>query len=528
MWEKVSVSSILFNRNFYDSNNFYLNSVFIKKVYFYYTTGGYYNIITTQITNILVSNFIIWFILFLINVIDYQKIIGLNETIYYNELFKWGNFFNLNYFMWIMVVIFLIYTLIKILNLFDNIIKYYHIKKFFNKTININDEHLNFIEWETIIDKISSSQSQKLDICLINSIITTKDNYIVALFDEGIISIEHLTNLMEWNIIYCILMKLLQHFNKNCLNDKEYYQDKNLIVNEIQILTKTISIINFIFMPFILTIMLFYTIFSYGEQFYNNPMLLGSRIFTRIAKLKFKYYNELNDEHNRRLASIEKLSTCYTKLFSNNIYNEIAKLIVFILSSFFIVIVFLSVLNDKILLNVLITKNQSLLWIIGIIGSIIAIFKVGEKKNENPQKIMDKITDKVFIEKDFSKFSYKNENYNKFCDLYQFKIVYLVKEIIYTILTPFHLWIISYNIETIASHIIDITKSHDEIFFINKYSDFSTLFDSNIGNTENRENRDENKLQLSFKIFREKYPEWEKKRFKKIYNMEESVQINII
>ena len=123
MWEKVSVSSVLFNRNFYDSNNFYLNSVFIKKVYFYYTTGGYYNIITTQITNILVSNFIIWFILFLINVIDYQKIIGLNETIYYTELFQWGNFFNHNYFMWIMVVIFLIYTLIKILNLFDNIIK---------------------------------------------------------------------------------------------------------------------------------------------------------------------------------------------------------------------------------------------------------------------------------------------------------------------------------------------------------------------------------------------------------------------
>ena len=64
------------------------------------------------------------------------------------------------------------------------------------------------------------------------------------------------------------------------------------------------------------------------------------------------------------------------------------------------------------LLNVLITKNQSLLWIIGIIGSIIAVFKVEEKKIENPQKIMDKITDKVFIEKDFSKFSYKKENYN--------------------------------------------------------------------------------------------------------------------
>ena len=131
MWEKISESSILFNKDFYNNNNFYKNNIFIKKLYYYYTNKGYYNIIISQIINILLSNFIIIFIIFLFNVIDYKKILNISDYTYLSEILKWDRFFNLNYFMWTMLVIFLFYTIIKILNLIDSIIKYYYIKKYY-------------------------------------------------------------------------------------------------------------------------------------------------------------------------------------------------------------------------------------------------------------------------------------------------------------------------------------------------------------------------------------------------------------
>ena len=68
MWEKLNNSSLLFSKNFYLSNesNFYLRTSFINKLYYYYCQKGYYNIISTQIVNLLISNFMILFIMFLI------------------------------------------------------------------------------------------------------------------------------------------------------------------------------------------------------------------------------------------------------------------------------------------------------------------------------------------------------------------------------------------------------------------------------------------------------------------------------
>ena len=167
MWEKISESSILFNKDFYNNNNFYKKNIFIKKKYFYYINKGYYNIIFSQVINLILSNFIILFIIFLFNVIDYKKIMKVSDYTYFSDILLWDNFFNLNYFMWIMIVIFLFYTIIKILNLIDSVIKYYYIKKYFNENLDICDKILEYTKWENIIEKISENLDEKIDITLI-------------------------------------------------------------------------------------------------------------------------------------------------------------------------------------------------------------------------------------------------------------------------------------------------------------------------------------------------------------------------
>ena len=104
-------------------------------------------------------------------------------------------------------------------------------------------------------------------------------------------------------------------------------------------------------MPFILTFLLLYNVFNYGEIYYNNPSLILSRSFTKRSKWNLRYYNELEHEFNNRIEKASIHCNNYTKLFDNTIINTFFRFIIFICSSIFIVLVTLSLINDKILIN---------------------------------------------------------------------------------------------------------------------------------------------------------------------------------
>ena len=64
MWENISNSSILFSKNFYKQkeSNLYKNTAFINKLYNYFYNQGYFNILSKQIINILISTFLLSYI----------------------------------------------------------------------------------------------------------------------------------------------------------------------------------------------------------------------------------------------------------------------------------------------------------------------------------------------------------------------------------------------------------------------------------------------------------------------------------
>ena len=70
---------------------------------------------------------------------------------------------------------------------------------------------------------------------------------------------------------------------------------------------------------------------------------------------------------------------------------SISKLIVFICSSFFIVFIILSIINDKVLLYTLVIDNKSLLWVISILATLIAIFKSDKQIGLTPKYYMSNI-----------------------------------------------------------------------------------------------------------------------------------------
>ena len=316
MWEKLSNSSLIFSRTFLkgNTNDFYTNTAFIHQLYNYYIFKGYYNLISSQVINIIISNFIVFFILFFANCVDLHGILTIDSKQNIQDFINIRNFFNINYFIWILLIFFYIISFMKIISVFDDMYVYKNIGTYYKRTLKITDKELDYIEWKNIVKNIKQNANQELDIFYINNIICSKDNYFIYLLDNNVLQIELLNKLLEWNIYFCIFFSI--YGNNFKINDN-IFPEKSRYVNKIRMKMRIISIINLIFMPFILTLVTFYYLFSYGELFYNNPRTIISRGYSNREKWRLRLYNELEHEYTERVKTIEKYSTEYISLFKN-------------------------------------------------------------------------------------------------------------------------------------------------------------------------------------------------------------------
>ena len=513
MWEKLSNSSLIFSRTFLKGNNdFYNNPAFIHQIYNYYIFKGYYNLVSNQIINIFVSNFIVFFILLFSNCVNLHGILTLDSKENIQDFVNMSNFFDINYFIWILLIFFYIITFMKIISVMDDIYVYRNIRNYYKNTLKITDKELDYIEWNVIIQNIKEKTNQELDIFYINNIICSKDNYFIHLIDNNVLQITSLNKLLEWNLYFCIFFSI--YSNNFKINDT-IFTEKSKYINKIKMKMRFISIINLICMPFILTLVTFYYLFSYGELFYNNPKTLVSRGYSNREKWRLRLYNELEHEYEKRMKITEKYSTEYVSLFKNKLLLILFRLLIFLLSSILLVLVFLSIINDRILVNLDIFPNKPVLWIIGILAPIIAIFRnyMIDEKRRDPEKVLEDLAKHIFIEEEVIENAYRTWVYKKITKHFTFKGLLFLKDIISITLTPFNLWKISYYSNQILEEILQITSPHNRLGFICDNSNFEDYTDMNI---------DENSLEEQSIIkFSKKYPRWEP-------NKNKSIKINVI
>ena len=102
----------------------------------------------------------------------------------------------------------------------------------------------------------------------------------VAMFDNNILEIDHLSHIMEWNLTYCILNTL---FNDESQLKDDFIDNKNYYIEIIKRRIRVVASFNFLFMPVIIIWVILYNLFNYGENFYNKPENLVKRNWSRIA-----------------------------------------------------------------------------------------------------------------------------------------------------------------------------------------------------------------------------------------------------
>ena len=282
-----------------------------------------------------------------------------------------------------------------------------------------------------------------------------------------------------------------------------------------------------VFMPVIIVFITFYNLFNYGEQFYNKPDLFISKNFNRLAKLKFRNYNELSHCFENRMDDLNEKTKKYYLSFKNKILEACLKLIIFVFSSVFITLLILTIINDNILTNLNIVGDRNVLWFIGIFGSLIALARsvINSRSKNNPVDIMEQISELIIIDKNFIENANMRIIRNKFLKNYNFKITQIFTDIFWTFLIPIQMWSMSYDTNYIVNFVKQISKNNTQIGLICTFADF-----------ENNSEVDhyESLLQNSEKILFDKKRVFSYDKFIKIYpnclnlNIKQSTQINVI
>jgi hypothetical protein len=126
----------------------------------------------------------------------------------------------------------------------------------------------------------------------------------------------------------------------------------------------------------------------------------------------------------------------------------------------------------------------------------------------------------IYLKDDFVEKSNSNEIKQLFINDYKYKIIIIIKDIIYTILTPFRLWLLANNINNIINFInANISDNEFKSCKISEFNEalFMSLDDSNVS-----------KQSKSLEYFNNLYPEWYIYMVNKLNGRTNEIRVNVI
>lgn len=493
-----------------------INSLYLFNLYYYYYNGGYSNLILSQTMNLMVLLFTVVFMTFLIQCVQFSEMIKYdqNKPISFWKFVNWDQYWNMGIFMWVCTSIVISYSIIQAYSILNSLKKFKKIRKIYRNDLKIESKDLGSMTWNDIASKICLFHSDpNLNFYTIALQIMIKENLMISFFDkieEFDFNKVPITKLLEWNFIFCFLDPLIN-------NQREIKSDfdRQKYIEKVQKRLNAVAILNLIFLPFIFIFMLLYMFLQYGEQFYNNPELIMHRQWTIKSFWKLRYYNELPHLYRKRLSKAGKLTTEYLDGFPWVLMETLSRLVLYILGSFFMLFLILSVINENLFMNLHITSKQPVLWYMGIIGAILGIGRKFVKSTIKPMSnLMDKIGQEITLKDEWMNDHRSIDTAKEIKEIFQLRIFLLFKECLYLILTPL---ILRFN----------LYRQSDKIcsFLVNQLTDYhainpdTVVAKHSLFRNEAQINRNPKTLN-SYNRFKLDYPEWGTGGY--LYNLGES------
>jgi autophagy-related protein 9 len=364
--------------------------VFFSSLYSYYYHRGLIPIIGKGVVELVTLFFTLFLSVFVSAYVDWKALSSCIDEASCRPTFKsylirnpFAHWSLWNTIVILYILLFAAYGLVATLSLVHTIQQALHAKFVFEDRLGISARKLEggAVEWDRdVVSKLLELQTsgeyriaihgQDLDALVIAQRILRKENFMVALFNRGLLDLTIPYSIqpffcpsLEWSIYFCVINFM---FNHKYHIRPAFYLDPAALRRRFILC----GIAHAIFMPFLLFFMTSHFGLQNAYDWKSTKQYLGPREWSLSAKWTFRELNELPHHFERRLSSSYKAAEGYLFLFGQNeVVVALGRILVFIGGSLGALLFAFAAMNDAILLHVKIA-DWNLLWYAGVVGVV--------------------------------------------------------------------------------------------------------------------------------------------------------------
>ncbi|KAI5105745.1 autophagy-related protein 9B, partial [Silurus meridionalis] len=355
-------------------------------------------------------------------------------------------------FLLIMAAIFWIYRLGKVI---CNVLSYWEIRQFYRKALKISMDELCNFSWQEVQSRLIRLQGEQ-QMCIHKKELTELDiyhrilrfkNYTVAMINKSLLPVHlhlpllgdvvFLTQGLKYNFELILFWGPGSPFqNKWSLHPKyKRASERQELARQLSRTILLAGVANLLLCPLVLVWQALYAFFNYAEAIKREPGSLGTRRWSLYGRLYLRHFNELDHELRDRLSRAYRPAAKYMNAFNSAVLAVLARSGAFFAGSLLAVLVALTVYDEDVLaVQHVLTAGTAL----GIIVTIARSFIPDEHMVWCPEQLLQYVLAHIHYMPDHWKGNAnKSETRDEVAQLFQYKAVFILEELLSPIITPF-------------------------------------------------------------------------------------------
>ncbi|XP_051879313.1 LOW QUALITY PROTEIN: autophagy-related protein 9A [Pristis pectinata] len=439
-------------------------------IYHLHQKNGFLCMLLTEVFELVQFVFVVTFTTFLVNCVDYDILFAnkvLNSTQHGGQVVKvtlpdaflppqtCTARIRQNVLMVVILLTAGVFWVHRLVKFIYNVCCYWEIRAFYKNALKIPMAHLPYFSWQEVQARIIQVQREHL-MCIHKRELSELDiyhrilrfkNYMVAMINKSLLPIRFqvpflgelvfFTRGLRYNFELIFLWGPGSLFQNEWSLKPEYKKGANRreLAHKLSSRILWIGITNLLLCPVILVWQILYAFFSYAEVIKREPGSLGARCWSLYGRCYLRHFNELDHELQSRLSKGYKAASKYMNCFLSPLLTVLAKNLAFFAGSILAVLITLTVYDEDVLA---VEHVLTTITLLGLCVTVCRCFIPDKHLVFCPEQLLKVILSHIHYMPDhWQGAAHRYETRDQFAQLFQYKAVFILEELLSPIITPF-------------------------------------------------------------------------------------------
>ncbi|XP_061092445.1 autophagy-related protein 9A [Conger conger] len=440
--------------------------LFFQRVYNLHQKNGFTCMLLGEIFELVQLVFVVAFTVFLANCVDYD-ILFANKMVNHTDSSKvtlpdaflpvdvCSSRIRDNVLGICIMVISGVFWLHRLIKFIYNICCYWEIRSFYTNALKMSMADLPYFTWQEVQARIVEIQKEH-QICIHKKELTELDiyhrilrfkNYMVAMVNKSLLPVRFRLPMLGDAVFYTRGLKynfeLIFFWGPGSLFENEWslkpeYKrggNRQELADKLSSRILWIGVANLLLCPVVLIWQILYAFFSYTEVIKREPGSLGARCWSLYGRCYLRHFNELDHELMSRLSKGYKASSKYMNCFMSPLCTVVAKNVAFFAGSILAVLIALTIYDEDVLAVEHVLTSITLL---GVCITVCRSFIPDKHLVFCPEQLLKGILAHIHYMPDhWQGNAHRYETRDEFSQLFQYKAVFILEELLSPMITPF-------------------------------------------------------------------------------------------